>query len=763
MKLTDHTVDEEMENVSQSSSGLGIDSERDCQTLKTPSCTKNGADTNDDMACPDITNSSVDKNVISLEPENHVNDNSNQSLLEDNAENNDMPRLGKEYESEEHAYKSYKEYADLEGFTIRKDFVNKNYDGEVSSRRYTCSREGHRRLKHGSNPNKLREDKRTGCLAHMTISRQRNGKYRVLHFEANHNHELGNLVDDVVPYENSITCPQNDSNNKIDSLIEKPPELGMKFDSEDHAYAYYSAYAVQAGFSIRKDYVNRRKDGVVSSRKFTCYREGFKNHGKSESNAKRPRKDTRIGCLAQMIIVRRLDRKYHVSHYEGKHNHDLVPSCRIAMLRSQKKGTTVQSVEELALGNGENTSYNPVDSASALPGKRKRDMKEGESEGILQYFRNKKGKDPSLFYAVQNDAEGQMANVFWADVNMVEDYHYFGDVVCLDTTYKLDRDCRPFISFTGVNHHKQMLIFGAALLYDDTFESFEWLLRTFLKVMSHKKPKTILTDQNTVLAEAINSLLPDTHHRLCAWHMYQRVLASISQEALDSDSFPNDLKNCFFNLEEEEDFVKAWETLLQCFNLWQNEVLSDIFGDRENWAMPYGRHMLCADIKFAQLSETFLPKVRKYLKSTLNISLCLKQFAKLLTDWRYTEVQANYDMSDQLPKLIGDVIMLKRVRDLYTPKIFELFQQEYEISLDFVIEKVNENAPFVKFKVSTYGQGRDYKVAFNSSEDSVACSCMKFQFEGILCSHAIKVLDYRNIKVVPTRYILKRWTRTARI
>jgi len=40
---------------------------------------------------------------------------------------------------------------------------------------------------------------------------------------------------------------------------------------------------------------------------------------------------------------------------------------------------------------------------------------------------------------------------------------------------------------------------------------------------------------------------------------------------------------------------------------------------------------------------------------------------------------------------------------------------------------------------------------------------MKFEHVGFLCSHALKVLDNRNIKVVPSRYILKRWTKDARL
>lgn len=75
-------------------------------------------------------------------------------------------------------------------------------------------------------------------------------------------------------------------------------------------------------------------------------------------------------------------------------------------------------------------------------------------------------------------------------------YYHFGDIVCFDTTYKINKDARPFSMFVGDNHHKQTTIFGVALLYDETAETFEWLFNAFPTAMSGKKPKTILTDQS---------------------------------------------------------------------------------------------------------------------------------------------------------------------------------------------------------------------------------------------------------------------------
>jgi hypothetical protein len=48
-----------------------------------------------------------------------------------------------------------------------------------------------------------------------------------------------------------------------------------------------------------------------------------------------------------------------------------------------------------------------------------------------------------------------------------------------------------FISaaFLGFDNHRKSVLFGAALLYDETSATFDWLFTTFLKCMSNKKLK----------------------------------------------------------------------------------------------------------------------------------------------------------------------------------------------------------------------------------------------------------------------------------
>ena len=95
---------------------------------------------------------------------------------------------------------------------------------------------------------------------------------------------------------------------------------------------------------------------------------------------------------------------------------------------------------------------------------------------------------------------------------MIIDYSYFGDAITFDTTYSTNKDARPLGVFLGLNHHKETIVFGGALLYNETIESFVWLFETFLEVMSKNKSITIFTNQDVAISPAIKVVMPKTYY-----------------------------------------------------------------------------------------------------------------------------------------------------------------------------------------------------------------------------------------------------------
>ncbi|KAI8554713.1 hypothetical protein RHMOL_Rhmol05G0119600 [Rhododendron molle] len=114
----------------------------------------------------------------------------------------------------------------------------------------------------------------------------------------------------------------------------------MIFDSDKDGERFYNAYAKVKGFSVRKDNIHKDNEGIVTSRKWVCSKEGYREpkYMKREDRKKESMALTRVGCPA--IFHLKLDRKsnkYVVANFVSFHNHNLIGPMGVPFLRSHRK------------------------------------------------------------------------------------------------------------------------------------------------------------------------------------------------------------------------------------------------------------------------------------------------------------------------------------------------------------------------------------------------------------------------------------------
>ncbi|KAI5322388.1 hypothetical protein L3X38_031460 [Prunus dulcis] len=329
------------------------------------------------------------------------------------------------------------------------------------------------------------------------------------------------------------------------------------------------------------------------------------------------------------------------------------------------------------------------------------------------------------------DCDEQITNIFWADAKMIVDYGQFGDFVCFDTTYKTNNEAnRPFGVFVGSNHHREIPIFGASLWYDETTNSFIWLFETFLEAMSKKAPKTLFTDQDAAMAKACAHVMPNTYHRLCTWHIMQNAMKHVNNLFRRTGGVRSVLTQFMDYYEEKDEFLVAWESMLDEYNVRGHPWLESIFDLRKKWAMAYCKWSLSAGVKTTQISESF----NATLKDCSNVDHDVVQF----------------------------FMHFERVGNIYTKAIFEDFQAQYIKSLELDMISCDKDGDDLAYTVVLHCNSKERCVRKQKDGD-VSCSCRLFEMKGFLCSHALKILtNYMNVKEIPDQYILKRWTRKAR-
>ena len=271
------------------------------------------------------------------------------------------------------------------------------------------------------------------------------------------------------------------------------PRIGKKFKDVDKAWDFWTAYGGMVGFEVRKQYNNKSPaDGVCTSSGYVCSKAGQRGKDKRDHLTKNPRAETRTGCKVRMgITLNREEGNYELYDLVVEHNHILQLPQTCHLMTSQRKISNVQAFQidmadasgirpkdahELAsrqAGGSSNLSYTCLDHKNYLRTKRQKDLVYGEAGSILRYFQDRCAENPSFQCAVQLGCEEKITNIFWADAKMLIDYAQFGDVITFDTIFGTNREIRPLGVFVGFNHFRETIVFGAALMYDETFESFK--------------------------------------------------------------------------------------------------------------------------------------------------------------------------------------------------------------------------------------------------------------------------------------------------
>jgi hypothetical protein len=102
-------------------------------------------------------------------------------------------------------------------------------------------------------------------------------------------------------------------------------------------------------------------------------------------------------------------------------------------------------------------------------------------------------------------------------------------VLCASFVHFVFSFCRydmVFVPFTGIDNHNRNITLGAALLGSETADSYRWLLRKYVEAFGFA-PKVIVTDQDPAMKRAILDVLPNSRHRLCMWHIWEKVNSKV--------------------------------------------------------------------------------------------------------------------------------------------------------------------------------------------------------------------------------------------
>ncbi|KAG2637620.1 hypothetical protein PVAP13_2NG529006 [Panicum virgatum] len=537
----------------------------------------------------------------------------------------------------------------------------------------------------------------------------------------------------------------------VDASLEVP-YTRQAFSTKQEAREFYNSYAKRIGFSVRTS--TTRLSGVTREQnkvQFVCNKEGRQRKTKEEQpvaetddsnfdedsdpndcdegaekkkkldgGKKRKReKMMHTDCKAKMV-VKLIAGKWHVINFVPDHNHDLVLKPSLKKFLRSHKGIPKEEKDFIALLHGSNLHTGRITqlmnefygSAQLVPYEGKdvsnfhstirKDEKYKDVQETLDYFKELEDQDAEFFYKIKLDEDSRVECLFWVDGAARHAYiELYNDLVSFDATYMTNMYDMPFAPFIGINKHGQSFMLG-----------YVWLFETFLEAMQGKAPVSIITDQDGAM-------------RNCRWHIMDKFTGTIGPILDKDEKLEDDFKECMNYTVSPDEF--------------ENVHFQRLYAIRSSFVSAYYMHCFYPFLQSTQRSEGFNAVLKKQYSKIQDKCLVAQDGQDFRTDDKERRRWSRYPIE-------------KHASTVYTKNLFYRFSKEFEKTAEY---EVTPEGQFQYLLVPNnnfvYGYGkRTYLVTAVVEEESSYCECSKFDRDGMLCCHIMKIL---------TR--LGRWTQEA--
>ncbi|XP_037410395.1 protein FAR1-RELATED SEQUENCE 5-like, partial [Triticum dicoccoides] len=350
------------------------------------------------------------------------------------------------------------------------------------------------------------------------------------------------------------------------------------------------------------------------------------------------------------------------------------------------------------------------------------------------YFDEKAKEDPDFFYRIRLDDEDRVRNMYCVDGAARRAYKHFRDCMSFDATYLTNMYKMPCAPFIGINNHNQLLQFGCGLVRNEDTDGYVWLFKTFLECMDGLAPMNIITNQDFSMRAGIEQVFPLVVHRHCRWHIIRKAEETLGPFFADRPDLHKEFELWVDHSLTVEEFERSWMAMTETHQT-------------------------------TQRSEGFNAVLKRYVSPGNSLLQFAKQYTALQQKILGSELQHEANTTLKQPKLLTYLPMERQMSKIYTNKIFNKFQEEIKRASMFTAFQVDEPT----FKVCSIlgmsdsepedpDKGRNYFVTASIGEGEFYCQCCKFERDGIVCCHILKVMDMNAMTRMPRHFIRRRWT-----
>ncbi|GJT18981.1 protein FAR1-related sequence 5 [Tanacetum coccineum] len=280
-----------------------------------------------------------------------------------------------------------------------------------------------------------------------------------------------------------------------------------------------------------------------------------------------------------------------------------------------------------------------------------------------------------------------------------------------------------------------------------------------------KASSIVVTDQDGAMRNAIEAEFAGSKHRLCMWHITQKLPAKICEKIYDETDFKEKLNKLVWNMYiGPVEFEYRWGKLMEEFKLENHKWLTKMFNIRSTWIPAYFIHSpLCGLMRTTSRSESENSFFSHFKNSGSTIMNFINCFETAMEKQRHVQEMMDHKIIDTVPKLKTFIKIERHASNVYIRSLFELVQKEIFVGLwhcQIDSKSLVEGSKVCIIKESPYVYEMPKKKKKPQSMDKVKDKAEEndtvdlfFKKDGLY-----KVLrNNANVEMIPQQYILRCW------
>ena len=278
--------------------------------------------------------------------------------------------------------------------------------------------------------------------------------------------------------------------------------------------------------------------------------------------------------------------------------------------------------------------------------------------------------------------------------------------------------------------------------------------------MKGKAPVSIITDQDAAMRSAIAKTFPNTNHRNCRWHIMDKFSGTIGPVLAANAELEDDFKECLNHTVNPAELEAKWAAMIDKYVLHDDVHFQHLYTIRSSFVPAFYMQCFYPFLQSTQRSEGFNSVLKRYVNPNMYVLHFVRQYQKIQDKCLVAQDGQDFRTDDSDRRRWSKYPIEKHASTVYTKNLFYRFSKEFEKTAEYDVRSGSEFqyylVPNNKF---IYGYGkRTYLVTAIEDEGSYYCECSKYDRDGIICCHIMKIMTRLGVKAIPDRYILKRWT-----